>query len=153
MPNESESESQSVVSDCLRPHGLYSLWNSPGQNTGVGSLSLLQAIFPTRGSNPGLLHCRQILYQLSHMKAQMQQRVNNCWFKVKDKWVFIILFNFLWVWKSSYQEVKIPCTFYTYITSHFGIMTFKYSGLSFQITIEMGFPGGTSGKEPACQCR
>ena len=42
-----ESESCSVVSDSLRPHGLYSSWNSPGQNTGVGSLSLLQGIFPT----------------------------------------------------------------------------------------------------------
>ena len=41
-------------------------WNSPGQNTGVGSPSLLQEIFPTQGSNPGLLHCRQILYYLSH---------------------------------------------------------------------------------------
>ena len=41
-------------------------WNSPGQNTGVGSLSLLQGIFPTQGPNPGLPHCRQILYQLSH---------------------------------------------------------------------------------------
>ena len=40
-------------------------WNSPGQNTGVGSPSLLQRIFPTKGSNPGLLHCRQVLYQLS----------------------------------------------------------------------------------------
>ena len=40
--------------------------NSPGQNTGVGSLSLRQRIFPTQGSNPGLLHCRWILYQLSH---------------------------------------------------------------------------------------
>ena len=39
--------------------------NSPGQNIGV-SLSLLQGIFPTQGSNPGLPHCRQILYQLSH---------------------------------------------------------------------------------------
>ena len=48
------------------PHGPYSPWNSPGQNTGVGSLSLLQGIFPTQGSNPGLPHCRQILYQLSH---------------------------------------------------------------------------------------
>ena len=36
------------------------------QNTGVGSLSLLQGIFPTQGSNPGLPHCGQILYQLSH---------------------------------------------------------------------------------------
>ena len=41
-------------------------WNSPGQSTGVGSLSLLQGIFPTQGSNPGLSHCRRILYQLSH---------------------------------------------------------------------------------------
>ena len=39
--------------------------NSPGQNTGVGNLSLLQGIFPTQGSNPGRLHCRWILYQLS----------------------------------------------------------------------------------------
>ena len=42
------SESHSVMSDSLRSHGLYSPWNSPGQNTGVGSLSLLQGIFPTR---------------------------------------------------------------------------------------------------------
>ena len=55
----------SVLSDSLWPHGLYSPWNSPGQNTGVGSFSL-QGIFPTQGSNPGLLHCGWILYQLSH---------------------------------------------------------------------------------------
>ena len=60
------SERCSVVSDSLQPHGLYSPWNFPGQNTGVGSLSLLQGIFPTQGSNPGLPHCRRILYQLSH---------------------------------------------------------------------------------------
>ena len=58
--------SHSGMSNSLRPHGLYSPWNSPGQNTGVGSLSLLQGIFPAQGSNPGLPHCRQILYQLSH---------------------------------------------------------------------------------------
>ena len=61
-----KSESCSVVSNSLLLHGLYSSWNSPGQNTGVGSLSLLQGIFLTQGSNPGLPHCRQILYQLSH---------------------------------------------------------------------------------------
>ena len=61
-----ESESRSVVPSCLRPHGLYSPWNSPGQNTRVGSLSFLQGIFPTQGTNPGLPHCRQVLYQLSH---------------------------------------------------------------------------------------
>ena len=48
-------------------HGqLYSPRNSPGQNTGVGSLSLLLGIFPTTRSNPSLPHCRQILYQLCH---------------------------------------------------------------------------------------
>ena len=56
----------SVVSDSLWPHGMYSPWNSPGQNTGVGSLSLLQGIFPTQQSNPGLPHHRWIFYQLSH---------------------------------------------------------------------------------------
>ena len=102
-----ESESRSVVSDSPRSHGLFSPWNSPGQNTGVGShsllqgispcisgteprspalqtdslpaepqgkprntgvgsLSLLQQIFQTQESNWGLLHCRQILYQLSY---------------------------------------------------------------------------------------
>ena len=59
--SRSESESCSVVSNSLRPHGLYSPWNSPGHNNGVGSQSLLQGIFPTQGWNPGLLHCRQIL--------------------------------------------------------------------------------------------
>ena len=46
-----ESESRSVVSNSLQPHGPYSPWNSPGQNTGVGSLYLLQGIFPAQGSN------------------------------------------------------------------------------------------------------
>ena len=58
------------MSNALIPHGLYSPWKSPGQNTRVGSLSLLQVIFPTQGSNPGLLHCRQILYQLSYHSVQ-----------------------------------------------------------------------------------
>ena len=51
---------QSRPTLCDRP------WNSPGQNTGVGSHSLLQQIFPTQGSNPGLPHCRHTLYQPSH---------------------------------------------------------------------------------------
>ena len=62
--HKSIHESRSVMSEFLRPHGLYSPWNSPGQNTGVGSL--LQGIFPTQGSNLGLPYCRRILYQMSH---------------------------------------------------------------------------------------
>ena len=50
------------------PDGLYRPWNSSGQNTEVGSLSVLQGIFPTQGLNPGLPHCRQILYQLGPRK-------------------------------------------------------------------------------------
>ena len=61
-----KNKCRSVVSESLWPHGLYSSWNSPGQKTAVGSLSLLQGIFPTQGSNPGLQHCKWILYQLSH---------------------------------------------------------------------------------------
>ena len=64
--HESKSESRSVVSYSLGPHGLYSPWNSPGQNTAVGSLSILQGNFPTLGLNPDLPHCRRILHQLSH---------------------------------------------------------------------------------------
>ena len=65
-----ESESRSVVSDSLQLDVLYSPWNSPGQNTGVDSLSLLQGIFPTQGSNPGLPHCSQILYHCDTREAQ-----------------------------------------------------------------------------------
>ena len=107
------SESHSVVSNSLQHHGLYSPWNSPGQNTGVGSLSpspgdlpnsgiklrspalqedslpaepsrklkntgvgsrsLLQWIFPTKEWNRGLLYCRQILYQLSQQGSRIFQ--------------------------------------------------------------------------------
>ena len=101
-----KSERDSVMSDSLRPHGLYSPWNSPAQkilewvvfpfsrgssqprdktqvshmvggfftsepqgkskNTGVSSLSLLQRIFLTQALNQGLLHCRQIVYQMNY---------------------------------------------------------------------------------------
>ena len=61
------SESHSVMSNSLQlQYGLCSPWNSPGQNTGVGSLFFLQGIFPTQESYSGLPHCRQILYQLSY---------------------------------------------------------------------------------------
>ena len=65
------SVSCSVVSDSFRSHGLWPMkflcpWNFPGKDTGVACHSLLQRIFPTQGLNPGLLHCRQILYHSSH---------------------------------------------------------------------------------------
>ena len=62
--------SHSVVSDSLWPHGLsvFSIYgDSPRKNTGVGWHVLLQGIFQSQGLNPGLLHCRRILYHLSHL--------------------------------------------------------------------------------------
>ena len=65
----------SVMSGSLRARGLYNLpgssahGDSPGKNTGVGCHALLQGIFPTQGSNPGLLHRRWILYYLSHQES------------------------------------------------------------------------------------
>ena len=66
--------------DCSPPgssvHG-----DSPGKNTGVGCHDLLQGIFPTQGLDPGLLHCRQILYHLSHQESPtMIHRINSVQF-------------------------------------------------------------------------
>ena len=66
-----KQRTHSVVSDSLRPCGLLPTrllcpWDSPGKSTGVGCHFLLQEIFPTQALNPGLLHCRQTLYHLSH---------------------------------------------------------------------------------------
>ena len=61
-------------------------WNSPGQNTEVGSLSILQGIFPTQRSNPGLLHCRQSLYQLSHKGSPRILEWFACPFSRESSW-------------------------------------------------------------------
>ena len=60
-----------IMSDSLQPYGLYPTrllrpWDFPGKSIGVDCLFLLQGIFPTQGLNPGLLHCWQMLYPLSH---------------------------------------------------------------------------------------
>ena len=68
---ESESLSCSVISNSLRPHGLSMEFS--GKNTGVGSNSLLQGIFPTQGSNPGLLHYRWILDHLRHQGSPLDR--------------------------------------------------------------------------------
>ena len=67
------------MSDCLWPYGLYCPWNSPDQNTGVGSWSLLQGIFPTQGWNPGPPHCRWIVVNncYSGPSLNLQQFVNS----------------------------------------------------------------------------
>ena len=67
------------MSDSLQPHGLqparlFCPWNSPGKNTGVNCHFLLQGIFPTQGSNLSLLHCKQILYHLSHQGSPIGKK-------------------------------------------------------------------------------
>ena len=74
--------------DCSPPVRLLCPWDSPGKNTGVGGHSLLQGIFLTQGSNPGLLHCRQILDHLSHQGRQVNLEYSkkpSTWQVHKDK--------------------------------------------------------------------
>ena len=68
---ESESYIAQLCGTLCNPMG----WNSPGHNTGVGSLSFLQGIFPTQGSDPDLLHCGHIHYHLSHQIKKADYKV------------------------------------------------------------------------------
>ena len=80
-----------VAQSCLTlcdPHGLQPArflypWVSPGKNTGTGSHSLLQGIFKIQGWNLGLLHCRQLLYHLSHEGSSQRLYVNE-WAQLCD---------------------------------------------------------------------
>ena len=109
----SESESRSVVSDSLQPHGLYSPWNSSGQNTGEGSLFLLQGIIPTQGPNPGLLHGKWLLYKLSHQASPRKLEwvaypFSSGSSQPRDQTqVSCIAGGFLTVWAS--REAQRPC--------------------------------------------
>ena len=86
--------------DPMEPARLLCPWNSPGKNTRVGGHSLLQEVFPTQGSNPGLLHCRQILYHLTHqgvtLKNLLIPQLN--WYRsLKDAY---------WQYQVSYSTYK-----------------------------------------------
>ena len=70
LPTESPGEPMSYYIHIWTSLSRVWLFVTPGQNTGVGSHSLLQGIFPTQGLNPGLLHCRWILYQLPAAKPK-----------------------------------------------------------------------------------
>ena len=93
-----EIENHSIVSYSLWPHGLCSPWNSPGHNTGMCSLSLLQGIFPNQESNLGLLHCRQILYQLSYEKSNNNFSVQFSHSVMSDS-----------LWPHEPQYARPPC--------------------------------------------
>ena len=78
-------------------------WNFPGKNTGVGSRSLLQRIFPIQGSNPGLPNCRQILYCLSHLGSP----------RILEWVVYPLLRDSSW----PRNQTRVPCTAGRFFTS------------------------------------
>ena len=96
-----ESESLSVVSNSLWSHGLYSPWNSLGQNTRVGSLSLLQGIFPIQGLNSGLPHCRQILYQPSYKNYTFNNNNNKLNLKISKGLEKTFFPNMIYKWQTN----------------------------------------------------
>ena len=107
------------MSVSLWPHGLYSQWNSPGQTTGVSSLSLLKGVFPTQGSNSGHPCCKCILYQLSY---QGSSKVN-----------MIIYFLML----KAFQVLYIPFMRY---------LSFLFMHLKLTISLLQGFLDSWIGK-------
>ena len=94
----------SVMSDSLWPHGLWSPWNSPGQNIGVGSHSLLQGLFPIQALNPGLPHCRQILYQLNHHSCRWEVPSRT---EAAEKWFQWIKRNSWWGFMAQNQSLRL----------------------------------------------
>ena len=123
------------MSYSLQPHRLHSPWNSPDQNTGVGSLSLLQRIFPTQGWNPSLLHCRRILYPLSHKGSP----------KILE-WVAYLFSN-----RSSQPRnwTGVSCITGGFFTN-WAIML---STVTIQIRADTDNSNGANNKESVCQCR
>ena len=81
-----------VASNSLQPHGLYSPWNSPGQNTGVGSRSLLQGIFPTQGLNLGLA------LQADSLPAEPQGKLVD---------MLMVRLNYLIIWKLIGSSIYV----------------------------------------------
>ena len=82
----------SLKSNGLQPVRLRCPWNSPGKNTGMGSHSLLRGIFPTQGLNPGLLHCRKIIYHLSNQGSilLLPFNLNTIYMLYSNKNMFLI---------------------------------------------------------------
>ena len=98
--------------DSLWPHGLHPTrllrpWNSSGKTIGVGCHSLLHRVFPTQGSNPGLLHCRQTLYHLSHQGSPIK------WIHMKTNKNFCLpsfgILKYFSVFFSVFQPAQSVC--------------------------------------------
>ena len=97
------------------PPGSSDHGDSPGKNTGVGCHALFQGIFPTQGSNPGILHCRWILYQLSHKGSPRILEWVACPFSSRSFWprkqtrVFCTVGGFFtnWQWELDHKECRL----------------------------------------------
>jgi len=117
----------SVMSDSLQPHGLQPTrllcpWNSPGRNTGAGSHTLLQEIFLTQGRNPGLLHCRQILYLLSHQGSPIYYSGQNMFPQRKHNYGCPFLLQGIFPTQGSNLHLLclLHCRQILYLLSHWG---------------------------------
>ena len=140
---KSKSESFSVLSDSLWSHGLYIPWNSPGLNTGVGSLSLLQGLFPTQESKPGLPHCRSILYQLSYDLAKARSNALAQQLAGKDtRWVSCLS-------KCACSSDPGYPWWSTHILRH-SLVGHPLCTPPHRALWEVGFPGDSDGKESVC---
>ena len=133
------------MSNSLWPHGLYSPWNSPGQNTGGGSCSLLQGIFPTQGSNPGLPHCRWILYHLSHQGSPNHKAIVIMCSSGKgerdQKRKSTNRYDCMWIpYQLNYQGSRIYvvhlCWFVYNSVKFFKVFTLDWSAFAF---VDLGF--------------
>ena len=107
--------SRSVVSDSLQTHGLQPAtllcpWDFPGKNTEVGCHSLLQRIFLTQGLTPGLLHCRQILYHLSHQGSPeffSEVECPSLGLRLHSHGLSLLGTSFLKLWKSEVVSMAL----------------------------------------------
>ena len=91
----------------LWPARLFCPWDSPGKNTGVDCHFLLQVIIPTQGSNPGLLHCRWILYRLSHQGSQFMCVLSINIYPIRNEWQIKNFKLTKACWYNIFQRKKI----------------------------------------------
>ena len=96
-----------IMSNSLRPSGLYSPWNSLDQNTGVGALSLLQVIFPTQVLNPGLPHCRWILYQSHKVQLNSLKLISSNMTSQSELWQYSQCFQLYCIFLLQGKQIVI----------------------------------------------
>ena len=142
---------------CQAPHG-----DSPGKNTGVSCHDFLQGIFPAQGSNPGISHCRRILYWLSHEGSPRILEWVAYPFSRGSSWpknwtgVSCIAGGFFTSWdtrKGPDHALLIHFSSFSFFIPSFFQYASKVGKVSSGYCFPGGFPGDASGKEPTCQCR